>query len=316
MIGLAAVLVFVATALGVAALLALLVPNPDPHLVRFRQIGATAGSNEPLELTSGRRPRRIGSLVQRTVVRIGRTMPQQNPGAQSKWRKLLVQAGYRKANAVLTLQGYRILLAVLLPGAFLLIAPSYLKEWNGARHLAAILALVAVGLFLPHWGMMQRIKWRQEEISDALPNALDLMVVCVEAGLGLDATLQRLAQEQQFTKQALSEELQIVSQMTRAGRSRSEALLALKERVGLAELSSLVVVLLQAERMGTGIARSLRVHADSLRTKRRQRAEERAAKIPVKMIFPLVLLIFPATLLVLLGPSYIILLKAISGMKG
>lgn len=141
------------------------------------------------------------------------------------------------------------------------------------------------------------------------------MVVCVEAGLGIDATIQRLANEQQFTRQALSEELQIVSQEVRAGRSRSEALLALKERVGLADLSALIVVLIQTDKMGTGIARALRVHADSVRTKRRQKAEERAAKMPVKMIFPLVLLIAPALLLVLLGPAYITIIRALSVLK-
>jgi len=311
---LAAVLAFVGTALGVMVLLALLVPTPDPHLVRIRQIGAAARSAEPVELTSAMRQGRVGPRVQQIAERLGRTMPSKSPKAQSKWRNLLVQAGYRKPNAVLAFQGYRILLAVLLPGAFLLVAP-YLKGWGGIRQLAAILALVAAGLFLPHWWLLRRIKRRQEEISGALPNALDLMVVCVESGLGLDATFQRLAQEQRFTKQALSEEFQIVSQEVRAGRPRSEALLALKDRVGLVEVSSLVVVLLQSEKMGTGIARALRVHADSVRTKQRQRAEERAAKIPVKMLFPLVLLIFPATLLVLLGPSYIIFFKALATVK-
>jgi tight adherence protein C len=206
------------------------------------------------------------------------------------------------------------LLAVLLPMMFLLVSP-YLKGWTGAYRAATILGLVAAGLFLPHWWLLWQIKRRQEEISAALSNALDLMVVCVEAGLGLDATIQRLANEQQFTRAALSEELQIVSQEVRAGRSRSEALQALKERVALIEVTALIVVLIQADRMGTSIGRALRVHAESVRTKRRQKAEERAAKMPVKMIFPLVLLIAPALLLVLLGPAYITIIRALSVMK-
>ena len=271
MVVLAVVLTFMGTALGVTVLLVLLIPPANPQLARLRQLGAAVGTPQRTESTSTRKPGRIGA-VQQLAEWLGRTFAVQHSRAQSSWRKLLVQAGYRRGNAVLAFQGYRLLLAGLLPGTFLLVAPHF-TQWTGVRQLAAVLALIAAGLFLPHWWLLQRIKWRAEEISDALPNALDLMVVCVEAGLGLDATIQRLAQEQQFTRQALAEEFQIVSQETRTGRPRSEALLAMKERVGVAELSSFIVVLVQAEKMGTGIARSLRVHADSLRTKRRQRAE-------------------------------------------
>lgn len=315
MIALAVVLTFLGTALGVAALLTLLVPTQNPHALRVQQnIATVARSAEPVESTPARRYSRIGAQAQQVAELLGRTIPSRGAKARLKLRQLLVQAGYRRANAVLTFQGVRLLLAALLPGLFLLIAP-FLKGWNDTQRLVALLALVAAGLFIPRLWLLQRIKRRQEEISNALPNALDLMVVCVEAGLGLDATIYRLAQEQQFTKQALSEELQIVSQEVRAGRSRSEALLALKDRVRLPEMASLIVVLLQADKMGTGIGRALRVHADSFRTKRRQRAEERAAKIPLKMVFPLVLLIFPATLLVVLGPSWILIYRALTLMK-
>ena len=314
MVTIAVVFVFIGTVLGVMALLALLIPTPDPHAVRVQQIQAAAAGTGAVPLTAGRRLSRVGTWVQRIAEGLGRRMPSQSPKAQAKGRNLLVQAGYRKASAGLTFQGGRILLAALLPMMFLFVAP-YLKGWTGAYRAAAILGLVAAGLFLPHWWLLWRIKQRREEISAALPNALDLMVVCVEAGLGLDATIQRLANEQQFTRAALSEELQIVSQEVRAGRSRPEALMALKERVGIVEISSLVVVLIQADRLGTGIARALRVHADSLRTKRRQWGEEQAQKMPVKMIFPLVLLIAPALLLVLLGPPYITLFKALTIMK-
>lgn len=313
MIALAVALAFVATTLGVVALLTLLTPTLDPYVLRIRQIAAAARKAKLGESTPARR-HSVGAWVQRVAQRIGHTVSAGDAKAQSKRRMLLMRAGYRSANAVSAFQGIRVLLAVVLPGLFLLIVP-HLKGLSWAQQLAAITALIAAGVFLPHVWLLQRIKWRQEEITNALPNALDLMVVCVEAGLGLDATIHRLAQEQQFTKQALSEEFHIVSREVRAGRARSEALTAMKERVGLTEMASLVVVLLQAERMGTGIGRALRVHADSFRTKRRQRAEERAAKIPVKMVFPLVLLIFPATLLVVLGPSWILIMKALALMK-
>src|SRR5574337_311768 len=308
-------LVFLGTALGAVVLLTLLIPDPNPHFIRVQQITAAARKTEPVESTPTINRGRVGAWVQQIAERLGRTVPSRNAKAQSKRRQMLVQAGYRKANAVLAFQGIRLLLAVLLAGMFLLLAP-YLKGWSGGRQLAALSVLTAVGFFLPHWWLLQQVKRRQEQISRALPNALDLMVVCVEAGLGLDATIQRLAQERQFTRHALSEELQIVSREVRAGRSRSEALLALKDRVGLVDISSLVSVLIQADRLGTGIARSLRVHADSLRTKQRQRAEEQAQKMPVKMIFPLVLFIAPALVLVLLGPLYMHLAKALQGVKG
>lgn len=314
MVTMAVVLVFIGTVLGVMALLALLIPTPDPHAVRVQQIQATATGTGAVPLTAGRRQGSVGTWVQQIAEQLGRSMPSQSPKAKTKRRNLLVQAGYRTASADLAFQGGRMLLAALLPMMFLFVAP-YLKGWTGVHRVAALMGLVAAGLFLPQWWLLWRIKQRQEEVSAALPSALDLMVVCVEAGLGTDATIQRLANEQQFTRQALSEELQIVSQEVRAGRSRSEALLALKERVGLIDLSALIVVLIQADRLGTGIARALRVHAESVRTKRRQKAEERAAKMPVKMIFPLVLLIAPALLLVILGPAYITLFKAFSVMK-
>lgn len=315
MVAMAVVLVFIATVLGVLTLLTVLIPTPDPHAVRVQQIQADArGTGAAIPLTAGSRQGRIGMWVRQLAEQLGRRMPSQSPKAQAKWRNLLVRAGYRKASAGLAFQGGRILLAALLPMMFLLVAP-YLKGWTGAHHMVAFLSLLVAGLFLPHWWLLWRIKQRHEDISAALPSALDLMVVCVEAGLGLDATIQRVANEQQFTRQALSEELQVVSQEVRAGRSRSEALLALKERVGLVDLSALIVVLIQTDKMGTGIARALRVHADSVRTKRRQKAEERAAKMPVKMIFPLVLLIAPALLLIILGPAYITLFKALSVMK-
>ena len=314
MIFFAAILAFVGAALGVAALLGLLTPAPDPHFVRLRQLGAVAAPPEAAQTRAAPRRLHLGTALHYISEQLGRLLVSRKRQDQSKRAKLLVRAGYRKPNAVSAFQGYRLLLTLLLPGAFVLVAP-YLKQWGAAWQLAALFGLAAAGLYGPHMWLLQRVKSRQQEIFEALPNALDLMVVSVEAGLSVDAAIQRLAKEQQFTKQALSEEFQIVSQETRAGRPRSEALLAMKDRVGLSELASLIVVLVQADKMGTGVARSLRVHADGLRTKRRHQAEERASKVPVKMVFALVLLIMPATMLVLLGPAYILLIKAMAAIK-
>src|SRR6185369_12439875 len=139
----------------------------------------------------------------------------------------------------------------------------------------------------------------------ALPDALDLMVVCVEAGLGLNAALNRVGQEMDLVEPALAEELAMTNREIRAGRARDEALRNLGNRTGVDDLKSLVAMLVQTDRFGTSIADSLRVFADSMRTKRRQRAEELVAKAAIKLIFPLLLCIFPALFIVLMGPALI-----------
>ena len=146
---------------------------------------------------------------------------------------------------------------------------------------------------------------RQREIFESFPDALDLLTVCVEAGLGLDAALQRVADEMQLKSLALSEELSLVTMELRVGASKPHALRNLALRTGVEDVDTLVAMLVQAERFGTSIADSLRVHAETLRTKRRLRAEERAAKIALKLLFPLIFCIFPTLLLVLLGPGFI-----------
>jgi tight adherence protein C len=146
-----------------------------------------------------------------------------------------------------------------------------------------------------------------------LPDALDLLVICVEAGLGLDQALLRVAQELKHVHPELSDELQLVNFEMRLGKTRIEALRALSERTGVDDIKALVAMLVQTERFGTSVAQSLRVHSDTLRTKRRQRAEERAAKAPVKMVPVLVFFIFPALLVVILGPAVITLSRQLIG---
>jgi tight adherence protein C len=144
-----------------------------------------------------------------------------------------------------------------------------------------------------------------DRITRALPDALDLMVVCVEAGLGLNAALQRVGREMELVEPQVSQELAITNREIRAGKPRDEALRNLGDRTGVNDLKSFVAMLVQTDRFGTSIADSLRVFADSMRTKRRQRAEELVAKAAIKLIFPLLLCIFPALLIVLLGPALI-----------
>jgi len=167
------------------------------------------------------------------------------------------------------------------------------------------LAGAAFGWLLPGMALARKAKGRQHRIRLSLPDALDLLVVSVEAGLGLDQAIQRVGEELSFAHPELSSELRLINLELRAGKGRAEALRNLAERTGVDDLSSLAAMLIQTDKFGTSVARSLRVHSETLRTKRRQRAEEAAAKTGVKMVFPLVFCIFPAIWVVTIGPAAI-----------
>jgi tight adherence protein C len=171
-----------------------------------------------------------------------------------------------------------------------------------------IIAALA-GFMLPEMWLQWRVKARQQRLRLALPDGLDLLVICVEVGLGLDQALLRVAEELQIVHPELSDELKLVNLEMRVGKTRIEALRDLARRTGLEDLKTLVAMLIQTERFGTSIAQSLRVHSDELRTKRSQRAEELSAKTTVKMVGPLVFFIFPALMVVILGPAVISLVR-------
>jgi tight adherence protein C len=158
-----------------------------------------------------------------------------------------------------------------------------------------------------------RVRRRQNEMQRALPDALDMLVVSVEAGLGLNQALVRVADEIYRLSPVLSEQMTLVNLEIRAGTAREEALRNLADRTGLADIASLTGMLIQTDRFGTSVAQALRIHADTMRTKRRQRAEEAAAKTTIKLIFPLVFCIFPALFVVILGPAMIQIMQALKG---
>lgn len=224
----------------------------------------------------------------------------------SPTRQRLIEAGYRKPSAIAIYTGVRMLLSLSLPLLMLSLAPM----WNLDRlQLFTVLgAAVVAGRVLPsHWIDRKR-SIRQRKIIIGLPDALDLMVVCVEAGLGILASLQRIGHETRRTNPILSGEFDLVTLEARAGKSTTEALRSFALRSGVTDVSSLVAMLVQTERFGTSLADTLRVQADSLRVQRMQRAEELAGKAPLKMMFP-TLLIFAATLLVTLGPGLLQLMS-------
>ena len=215
-------------------------------------------------------------------------------------RRRLVEAGYRRPTAVSVYMGTRIALSLILPILALILSPMW--SLDEIQLLAVLAMAVVLGLVGPsQWVDHQRAK-RQRKVILGLPDALDLMVVCVEAGLGINASLNRISKEFARTNPILSAEFGLVTLETRAGKSSTEALRGLALRSGVSEVGSLVAMLVQTERFGTNLADTLRVHADSLRVQRMQRAEEQAGKAPLKMMFP-TLLIFAATMLVTLGPG-------------
>jgi len=216
-------------------------------------------------------------------------------------RLLLNQAGIRSAGA------YHTYIAVrwILPVGFVALATLYGKATGLTNQWTLLLVLMGgiVGFLLPDFVLRWKIRKRQEEITDSLPDGLDLLVVCIEAGLGLNAAFVKITEEFQLSSPALSEEFDIVNREMVAGKPRQEALRALSDRTGVEDVKSLVAMLVQTEKLGTSLSQSLRVHSDSLRTRRRQRAEEAAAKTTIKLVFPLVFLMFPALFIVILGPG-------------
>lgn len=185
--------------------------------------------------------------------------------------------------------------------------------------MVLVLLSAAIGYYIPSVVLAILVRRRQRELFENFPDALDLMTVCVEAGLSLDAVIARTGEEMRINSEALADELHLVMLELRAGASREQALRNLALRTGVEEIDSLCVMLIQSDRFGTSIADSLRVHSESLRSKRRLRAEEAAAKIPTKMLFPMIFFIFPSLLLVLLGPAFItihrVLLPTLSGTQ-
>ena len=256
-----------------------------------RRLGELTG--RPMkEVDEARLQRLVGALK-----RLGNAVPH-SPTEMGKLQLRLVRAGFRSHDAVIVFFGLRIGVALLLFGV--LGSPLLMRPNLGYALVAA-----AVGYLLPSMLLGKLERGRQHRIRKGLPDALDLLVVSVEAGLGLDQAIQRVGEEIAFAHRELSDEFRLVNLELRAGKGRTDALRALAERTGVEDLSSLVAMLVQTDRFGTSVAQSLRVHADTMRTKRRQRAEEAAAKTGVKMVFPLVFCIFPAIWVVTIGPAAI-----------
>ncbi len=291
--------VFLAVFLFFFGMLYLLSQSRDPVRLRLKELEEEGGGEEE----EGKRAFSLKGAVD--LIGLG-------SGEAKGTRLWLAQAGYRGAQSGFNYQGFRLFGAIFL-GALSVSLGLYFHVESALIPFIAFTGLLA-GAFAPRFWVSYRISRRRDEIRRSVPSVLDLMVVCVEAGLSLNAAIQRITEETKNTYRALSEELHLVNQEILIGKTRADSFRNLARRTGVDELRSLAVMLIQTDKLGTSVASSLRVLADSLRVKRRQRAEEAAHKTQVKLVFPLVLLIFPELLVILVGPAMITLIKVLTEM--
>ena len=269
---------------------------------------------------SGEKSLTAGSEWQAKVVRIvgpmARLSATKTGWEESTLRVRFTRAGLREASWPAVYFASKTVLALLLPGLFVMYQGLSSVQLTLNTNVLILLLLAAIGYFLPNVLLANATSRRQGELQDALPDALDLMLVCVEAGLGLDAAMNRAAGEIGLRSEALSDELNLVALELRMGIKREHALRNLALRTGVDDISSFVAMLVQADRFGTNVADALRIQAETMRTHRRLRAEERAAKIPLKLLFPLIFFIFPSLMLVLMGPAMISIYRVLLPTMG
>ena len=228
-----------------------------------------------------------------------------NGEKESSLRDRFLKAGYRTEDISVVFSGIQIVLAILFFGIFSVMKLWIFKNLPSFHFILFSLVMVVLGFYLPNLWLKWRIAKRKEKILEGFPDALDLMVVCLEVGTGLDAAISRVGEEMKLSNKVLSEEFKLLSLELRAGKHRRDALKNLALRTDLEDVSGLVTLLIQTDKFGTSVAQALRVHSDSMRIKRYQRAEEVATKLPVKLLFPLILFIFPSLFVILLGPAVI-----------
>jgi tight adherence protein C len=245
----------------------------------------------------------LGSSVQKGNLPFLHDWPDEINWRTSPLAMRCIRAGYRRYNTLLVVIGLKALSALLGMGIGLAIAVPL--DWSVWGLLSITLGLGMGGVWLPDGILLMMVKKRQEVLLQHFPDALDLIRICLEAGLGLDAAIIRVGEEFRKICPPLRDELHVLSLELRAGASRTQSLRNFADRTGLPEVQTLVTLLVQADRFGTGIGEAVHVHSDQLRLNRKLAAEEKAAKVATKLLFPLIFCIFPALLLVLLGPAAI-----------
>src|SRR5438876_9835807 len=252
----------------------------------------------------------VKKQLERVLRPMGEWLPR-SPAEMSRQERSLVRAGIRRIDAVILLNGAHLAVALLALAVFATTGHLY------HRPILFVLLSIIIGAAIPDIWLKRRIEQRKINIQHGLPDAMDLAVISVEAGLGLDQALLRVGQEIRAAHPDLADELYLRNVEINMGRPRSEALRNLAERTGVEDLQALVAILIQTDRFGTSVGQALRTFSDSLRTRRRQRAEEQAAKLAVKMMIPMVFFIFPGIFIVILGPAFIaIVTKLLPALGG
>jgi tight adherence protein C len=298
-----AVVFLAALFVGMSFVLIVLPPN-DPARERLTRLWHDAKSAAPaIPFRQKQRER-----AERVLQDVGKIVPPSGKDV-SRTSFMMIRAGYRRPESILAFQGAKIILPILL------LALVYFTHFYELNPILILAIAVIVGYMAPDFWLTSRIRSRQAKITTGLPDAMDLLTVCVEAGLGLDQGIYRVSQEIQISCPELSDELKLMNMEARFGKARAESMRDLGTRTGVEDIKTAVAMLIQTDRFGTDLAKALRVHSDTMRTKRRQRAQELAAKATVKMVPVLVFLIFPAMFVVILGPAMIALYRAFSHMQ-
>ena len=312
MIFIIAISTFVCISLGMLGLYWLLYKPQSAATERLRRLGGKEISTATVQGITGADDSAASELAQRLAQPLNKLLPPSASEAH-KLQKQLMHAGYRSAEAPII---YRAIQLVSLAGFPLVVAGVCALTGRAIQNAIVymILAFVA-GFFLPRFSLKQMIKKRQRLIRWGLADALDLMVVSVEAGLGLNAAMMKVSTELKEVHSAVAVEFELANLEIRVGRDRDEALRNLAERTGVDDLRSLVAMLIQTDKFGTSIAKGLRVFSDSLRTKRRQRAEQEAQKAAVKLLFPLACFLFPTLFIAILGPAALNLADVLKQMN-
>jgi tight adherence protein C len=293
---------FILVVLGLSALGMKLYVRPKEAIERVTGSGIDTAEEAPVH----------PSLVFRDMVKkLGNLVPQ-SPKDVSIMHRRLIRAGFRGPNALKLLYGAKAALGITFPLVTAALVAN--SSADPSNKFIAILVALAAGFFGPNEYVRMASKKRQKEISRGLPNALDLMVVCVESGLGLDQAILQVSKELEHAHPDISEEFALVNLELKAGKRRSEALRNLADRSASDDLKKLVAVLIQADRFGTGVAQSLRAHADYMRVQARQVAEEKAAKLGVKLVFPIFFCILPSLFVVTVGPVVVKIIRQLIPM--